>query len=173
MSYPLIAPQPDSYGTVAGVAAYVGVYTDQGEFNATTVPAYDRVVVWIDQVSDMFNIALSSSGFETPITQVDAVEAIGAMVEQLVSDLAHAANSKGRFFSQKFQLSGKSMMGQVLSEVDDWVQAHAVGFTNLGIPRVTSTLGDIGSKGMDKTGEELPPLTQRKGFGNVFRDWTT
>lgn len=173
MSYPIPTPESDSYGTVAGVEAYVGVYTDDGVFNISTVPTNVTVVHWIDQVSDMFNVALATAGFATPITQVDAAAAIAMAVEQLVADLAHYANSKGRFLSKGFQEKGGSVMGQVWKEIEDWVSAHAIGFTNLGVPRVTGTLGEIGSKSMDASGEELAPIFQRKAFGNKFTDWTT
>lgn len=172
MSYPVPAPEADSYGNVPGVAAYVGIYTDDGEFTALTTPTYARVVMWIDQVSDMFNVALASAGFSTPITQVDAAAAISAFVEQLVSDLAHAANAKGRFFTDAFQSSGGSVMGKIWDEIYDWVLAHSVGFINLGIPRVTGTIGRIGYKSVDAGGDPIYPMTQRKGFGNEFRDWT-
>jgi hypothetical protein len=172
MSYPIPSPEPDSYGTLAGVAAYVGVYSDDGEYNATTNPTNDRIVIWIDQVSDMFNVALATAGFKTPITQVDAHKAISGMVEQLVSDLVHAANSKGRFFSSKFQEQGKSMMHQIWEDIGDWITINAVGFTNLGVPRITGTIGKIGSKGTDSSGEDIVPIFQRKGFGNTFLDWT-
>jgi|WetSurMetagenome_2_1015567.scaffolds.fasta_scaffold945928_1 hypothetical protein len=172
MSYPIPTPETDSYGTVAGVEAYVGVYTDDGFFNMTTVPTNLTVIHWIDQVSDMFNVALATAGFQTPITQVDAAAAIGMAVEQLVADLAHFANSKGRFLSKGFQEKGGSVMGQVWKEIEDWVSSHSIGFINLGVPRVTGTLGIIGSKGIDAAGETITPIFQRKGFGNKFTDWT-
>jgi hypothetical protein len=172
MSYPVPTPESDSYGTVEGVAAYVGVYTDDGEFNVTTTPTNSRVTIWIDQVSDMFNIALATAGFATPITQVDARSAIAGMVEQLVSDLAHMANSKGRFFSSKFQSSGASPQGQIWKEITEWVSLHAVGFVNLGVPRVTGTIGSIGSKGYTPAGQSITPIFQRDAFGNKFIDWT-
>jgi hypothetical protein len=172
MSYPLLAPEEDSYGTVEGVAAYVGVYTDDGQFNSTTTPTHERVVIWIDQVSDMFNTALSSAGFRTPIEHTDARSAIAATVEQIVSDLVHASNSKGRFFSSGFQDRGVSILSEVWKEIEGWVSSHAVGFTNWQVGRVSGTLGKIGSKGFDESGEEMYPIFQRKGFGNFFRDWT-
>lgn len=173
MSYPVISPEPDSYGTVEGVAAYVGVYTDNGVFNSTTNPTYERIVVWIDQVSDMLNVSLSSAGFKTPINQVDAVSALAGLVEQIVSDLSHAANSKGRFFGTRFQEKGGNIMLTILKEINEWVEANSVGFTNLGVPRATGTIGKIGSKDVDASGDNMPPIFQRKAFGNEFKDWTT
>jgi hypothetical protein len=172
MSYPIPVTEQDSYGTVSGVAAYTGVYTDDGVYNVLTNPTYERVVLWIDQVSDMFNVALASAGFQTPIVQVDAKLAISAVVEQVVSDLAHAANSKGRFFTSKFQGSATSIMSQVMKDIQDWVDMNAVGLTNLGIPRVTGTIGNIGYKSHDAEGESVTPIFQRKAFGNNFTDWT-
>lgn len=173
MSYPYLpVPELDSYGDIDGVAAYVGVYTDDGDFTDDTTPSYQRVVKWIDQVSDMFNVALADAGFRTPVEQVDARAAIASMVEQLVSDLCHAANTKGRFFTKAAQDRGTNVLGTIWGEIVGWVSDHAIGFTNLGVPRVTGTLGKIGSKGMDASGEKLVPMFQRKEFGNIVKDWT-
>jgi hypothetical protein len=85
-----------SYGTAAGVAAYVGVFTASGVFSTATKPTLLQVESWIDQVSALLNTALAKRGFTVPITQADAVLAAKSLVEQLTSDLAQAANSSGR-----------------------------------------------------------------------------
>lgn len=168
----MTTPEADSYGTLEGVTSYVKVYTIAGVFSASTNPTDARVILWIDQVSDMFNVALSDAGFTPPVSQVDAVKAIGMMVEQLVSDLCHMANSKGRFFSKSVTESGKSALTIMWEEIHQWVSSNTEGLSNLGVPRTKSTIGAIGSKGFDEEGEELAPIFQRKGFGNTFTDWT-
>lgn len=163
-----MAQEADSYGTPEGVAAYVGIYTIAGSFTTATTPTLATVTRWIDQVSDVVNVALATSGFRTPITQADAKAALDMFVEQLVADLAHAANSKGRLLNQ----NGTTNYQQIGEDVLDWVSARAIGFINLGIDRATGTLGSIGSKGWDDAGEEVTYIFQRKGFGNTFDEWT-
>jgi len=127
----------NSYGTTAGVAGYVPLYTDPTAklFTAFTTPSITNVESWIDQVSAIANSALSAAGFTTPITHTDAVQAIAGLVEQLVADLCHASRSSGRFFSERSQNSSLSAMGQLRTEIFDWVENNTRGFEEWGIER--------------------------------------
>lgn len=159
-----MAQEADSYGTPEGVAAYVGVYTTGGSFTTTTQPTLGTVIRWIDQVSDALNIALASEGFETPIVQADAKAALTMEVEQLVADLVHAANSKGRLVLKK----GGIDWGQVQEDIMTWAHTRAIGFVNLGIQRSKGTLGVIGTRSTDAAGQEVGFIFSRSSYGNRF-----
>lgn len=163
--------EQDSYGSVEGVAAYARVYTHNGQFDVTTNPTHLTVINWLNQVSDLFNIALADAGFEVPVVQVDAVSSITMMVEQLVADIAAAVNSSGRFFSERAIQTGTSIMGTIRREISDWVKVNASGLELLGVPRVHSAIGKIGFKATDGKGNEIHPIFQRNAFGNRFQDW--
>lgn len=160
-----------SYGTAAGVASYVGVYTSSGSFSTSTLPTLANVESWIDQVSALLNTALAARGFTVPLTQADAVLAAKSLVEQLVSDLAHAANSSGRFFSERFLERGVSHWAVIRTDISNWVQEYASGLEELGEDRGAPASTDIGFRSSDQGGDATSPIFQRKGFGNSFQDW--
>lgn len=160
-----------SYGSAAGVAAYVGVYTKAGVFDTTTKPTLANVESWIDQVSALLNTALAKRGFSVPLTQADAKLAAASLVEQLVSDLAQAANSSGRFFSERFLERGVSNWAVIRSDISTWVEEYASGLEELGESRGTSSATTIGFRSSDNAGRETAPIFQRSQHGNRFDDW--
>ena len=160
-----------SYGTAAGVAAYVGVYTIAGAFTTATQPTLANVEGWIDQVSALLNTALAKRGFNVPLTQADAVLAAKSLVEQLVSDLAQAANSSGRFFSERFLERGVSNWSVIRNDISNWVEEYASGLEELGETRGAPNATDIGFRNSDQAGDATAPIFQRKGFGNTFENW--
>ena len=125
----------NSYGSVTDVAALCRVYTNAGAFDTTTVPTLANVESFIDQISAIVNTALAAQGFTTPITQADAKRACDSTVNQIASDLAHAANSAGRFFSERALTGGLSVMATIRKDIADWVADSATGFTELGVAR--------------------------------------
>jgi len=125
----------NSYGTAADVAALCRVYTNAGAFDTTTVPTLANVEGFIDQISALVNTALAAQGFAVPVTQPDAAIACKSMVIQIASDLAHAANSAGRFFSERALSGGLSIMATIRKDIADWVADNASGYTELGAAR--------------------------------------
>jgi hypothetical protein len=160
-----------SYGTAAGVAAYVGVFTASGVFSTATKPTLLQVESWIDQVSALLNTALAKRGFTVPITQADAVLAAKSLVEQLTSDLAQAANSSGRFFSERNLERGVSNWAIIRNDISNWVEEYASGLEELGVSRGAPTATEIGFRGSDNAGNEVTPIFQRSQHGNRFTDW--
>lgn len=160
-----------SYGTASGVAAYVGVYTSAGSFSTTTKPTLAQVESWIDQVSALLNTALAKRGFVVPMTQADAVLAAKSLVEQLVSDLAQAANSSGRFFSERNLDRGVSNWAIIRNDISNWVEEYAGGLEQLGASRGSAIATDIGYRSSDNGGNSTAPIFQRNAFGNTFKDW--
>jgi len=125
----------NSYGRASDVAALCRVYTNNGTFDATTVPTIENVESFIDQISALVNTALAAQGFTVPVTQADAEQACKSLVVQIVSDLAHASNSAGRFFSERALQGGLSIMATIRKDIADWVADNATGFTELGATR--------------------------------------
>lgn len=161
----------NSYGTAAGVAAYVGVYTVAGVFSTATKPTLANVESWIDQVSALLNTALAKRGFTIPMTQTTAVLSAASLVEQLVSDLAQAANSSGRFFSERFLERGVSNWAVIRNDISNWVEEYASGLEELGVSRGSPSATEIGFRSTDEGGNETTPIFQRKQHGNVFDNW--
>jgi hypothetical protein len=136
-----MAVSANSYGTAAGVAGYVRVYTNNGAFDTTTNPTLANVEAWINQISALVNAALASYRFDTPVTQADCVLMLTGVVEQYTSDLCYAARSTGRFFSERSLNSKAGIMGQIKNEIYDWLADNATGMENLGATRSADDSG--------------------------------
>lgn len=164
-----------SYGTAADVAALTHAYINvSGAYDATTIPTLAQVEGWIDQVSGVMNTALAGQGFAVPVTQADAVLAIKSFVVEAVTDLAHAANSAGRYFTDAALQRGVSPMASIRKEILSWVESFAEGLESLGAARTGETGGgEVLFRANDEGGNEITPIFQRKGFGNSFDNWNT
>lgn len=164
----------NSYGTASDVAAFVELYTTSGSFTTSTIPTLAQVESWIDQISALVNAALAGAGFVIPVTQSDAKLAIKSYVVQAASDLAHAANSAGRYFTDTALQRGVSPMAAIRKEILDWVETFSDGLDALGASRSSTTgAGEISFRDTDEGGDEIHPIFQRDAFGNEFENWDT
>lgn len=154
-----------SYGSVEGVAALAVRFTNAGTFDVTTNPTSATVTSWLAQISSTLNVALATAGFSVPITDSDATPALDGFVNALAADLTHAANSTGRFFSERIIENGISPMRVISNDVQAWVQANAAGLVAMGANRITSKAGQIAHRSGDEAGNVVEPLFQRDNFG--------
>lgn len=161
----------NSYGTVAAVAALVRRYTSNGSFTTTTNPALATVEGWIDTVSATLNVALAGAGFTIPVTQDDAKAALASIVVEAVADLCHAANSAGRFYTERALERGVSPMKVIRQEMMQWVEDQAAGLVALGAARTTPDAGTVAFRDTDESGDAIAPLFQREAYGNTVKDW--
>lgn len=138
-----------AYSSVEQVAALSGMWTRAGEFFdededalppvQSTQPSLTQVDTWLDQVSAQMDLALAQHWFVTPIDEISAGSAfmaVSAYVSQLVADLVHAANSSGRFFTDRAVERGITPMQQILSDLETWVNTNETGFVAMGVPQV-------------------------------------
>lgn len=139
-----------AYGSPSGVAALARAWTDNGSFTDPdaytngTNPSLTQVEDWLEEVSVLADLALASEGFTVPVVQETAVKALNIMVNALVSDLVHAANSSGRFFTDRLLETGKSPMAIINADIQDWVIKKTDGLVAMGVP-YTIDVGDQGA----------------------------
>lgn len=163
----------NSYGAASDVAALTELYTSSGSYTTGTIPTLAQVEGWIDQVSAILNAALAGQGFVVPLTQADSVLAVKSYVIQAAVDLAHAANSAGRFFTDQALQRGVNPMSAIRKEILDWVEMFADGLSALGAARSSTTgAGEIGFRDANDNGDAVPAIFQRDAFGNSFQDWS-
>ena len=126
------------YGSVSDVAALAGTYTTGGVFSTTTTPTLVQVTAWLTDVSDLMDLALAQHRFVIPIdTEIEnyakITNILSNVVVPLVADLCHAANSSGRFFTQKAIEFGLSPMKVITKDINTWVESNADGLVALGL----------------------------------------
>jgi hypothetical protein len=131
-----------SYGTTGGVAALTKRYTNgSAVFDGTTNPTSTTVTTWLAEISSMVNMALATSGFAVPITDADVTPALDGFVNAMTADLVHAANSTGRFFSERALENGVSPIKAINNDVIAWVENMAAGLVVLGATRSSPSHG--------------------------------
>jgi hypothetical protein len=159
------------YGDSRSVAALTRTYTNAGSYDSTTNPTLASVDKWLIDVSATVDVALAAAGFAIPITDVRTRLALDSFVNEAVADLCHAANSTGRFFTEKAVERGVSPMRAIRKEIFDWVQEIAPGLEALGATRTTSLLGGIAFRETDQSGAAVTPIFERKAFGDTRQEW--
>jgi hypothetical protein len=131
-----------SYGSAAGVAGFARTWTDNGAFVDADVyvtgtnPSLEQVEEWLEQVSQMVDVAFANEGFTVPVIETKVLKAIDAKVNAMVADLVHLSHHKGRLFSNRIVESGWSAEQVLESELTKWVAGKATGFQAMGVPRV-------------------------------------
>lgn len=128
----------NSYGAASQVAALSRRFTNSGSYDVTTNPTLAVVEGWIDSVSATLNASLAGAGFTIPVVQADAKAALAAIVVEAVSDLAHAANSAGRYFTDAALARGVTPMRAIRQEMKQWVEDNAAGLEALGAERLAT-----------------------------------
>jgi hypothetical protein len=147
------------------VAALSKRFTTSGTYDSSSNPTITQVETWIDQVSGMANILLAEKGFAVPVVQADCVLALQSVVVGAVNDLCQAANSAGRFFTDRALESGIDPMKVISNQMADWIGDHAEGFEAIGAARSVATVGGIGYRDGDDDGNSVSPLFGRNAFG--------
>jgi len=151
----------NSYGTAAGVVALTPRYgTTGGVFDATTRPTITTVEAQINQISGMANSILAKSGFVVPITQADAKLALTAFIEEEVAAIVEGINGSGRF-GPTTKEPGRSRFRIIMDDLEQFIEANAKGFENLGAARSGESV-QIGYS----DGDDLEPLFTRDQYGN-------
>lgn len=161
----------NTYGSATGVAALTPRFTTDGFFDLDTRPTLAQVETWLDQVSAVVNVLLAEQGIAIPVTQADAVQALAVLIENAVSDLVLAANSSGRFYSERALQSGRSPMLIIQDEMTAWIVSHVQGLVSMGVGVKSGAGRQIITRGADNNGRRVPPLTSRRGFGETYKDW--
>ncbi len=132
------------YGNAAGVAGFARTWTDNGAFLDSdayvtgTNPSLTQVEEWLEQVSQMVDVAFANSGFSVPVTAPAVLKAIDAKVNAMVADLVHLVHNKGRLLSDRIVESGRSPEEVLESDIMRWVASRVTGFEAMGVPRTVN-----------------------------------
>ena len=160
-----MAPNANAYGTVAQVAAFTRRLTNGGAYDVATNPTVAQVESWLNQISGTVNILLVEKGFAVPVTQADAKLSLESIVVAAVADLCWAANSAGRFYTERALERGVSPNSVISREIAAWIEEHSAGFEAIGVTRSSANSGRIGYREGDDAGNDVSPLFGRNAYG--------
>jgi hypothetical protein len=160
----------NSYGSAASVAALTPRFASNGSFDSSTRPTLGQVESWINMASATLNASLANVGFNVPVSQTDVKLSLDMIVVEVVADLVQAANSSGRFFTERALAAGVSPMRAVRKELDDWVSLMAPGLEGLGATRGKSALDRILFRDVDENGKDIIPIFQRDDYQDAAEE---
>lgn len=161
----------NSYGTAAGIAAFVPNYTAGGNFNAATRPTLTQVEGWIDSMSGLLNSILAEAGFTVPVTDNNVKDALDFFVNQEVASICEGVNGSGRFGPTSKQVGKQGRFALMLEDVKAFVEGNKAGFERLGAERSYDATSSIAYRDSDESGEAVTPLFERKAFGDDVMEW--
>lgn len=163
----------NSYGTSADVAALTPNWAAKGagDFDAGTNPSKARVEVLIDNVSAIANGCLANLGFTIPVADADAVLIVKQLVTETVAVLVEGIRGTGRYAPNSKAIQARGVMTLVYQDICETLSNMAFGLEQLGADRSADEAASIGYRSTDESGNETFPISQRKGFGNRFKDW--
>ena len=162
----------NSYGDILEVAALVPRWAGaSGEFDEGTRPTQRQVESIIDQVSGVVNSILAQNGFAIPVSQADAKLMLDFFVNEEVAAIVAGINGSGRFGPTSKAPGKDGRFAVILSDVQAFIAASAVGIERLGATRTYDALAGLKYRDTDESGAATFPLFQRRGFGNTDTDW--
>jgi hypothetical protein len=156
----------DSYGTVAGAAAYVQHAANElGTFDAETTPTLAQVEGFIDRQSARLNGWLAQNNYGVPVTNARAAAWLAYYAEIGAAGLIELTqrssgyddqdqNRRENKFLQEFARAQKEIASGVLA---------ALGATTTDVPGV---LFGLRVGGGTRGGQTLRPIFTRTSFGN-------
>lgn len=158
----------NSYGTVAGVAAYVGHMTNAGgTFDNTTEPTIAQVEAFLDQASDMLNGWLARAAYVIPVTQADAVKVLARYANLGAAGLCELSmRSAGYAADDENKRENKFL--KMFEQAQTYIDSGAL--AALGATVVSSSapppLAGLRVGGATLGGQALQPMFSRTMFGN-------
>jgi len=166
----------NSYGSAAGVGALVPRRSNaSGTFDGDTNPTLTVLEGWIDRISAMINAVLAADGFDIPIDNTDAPDAVlivSQFVEEEVAALVEGVNGSGRFGpTVKNKQITKSRFRMISDDIEDFIEKNKLGLERLGASRSSGLAESIGYKKTMNDGRSAFPIRTRQEHGNEFIDW--
>lgn len=158
----------DSYGTVAGVAAYVKRLTNSsGTFDATTHPTLTEVEEFINQTSDVLNGWLAKAGYVVPVTQVDAVRVLDRWSNLGSAGLVELSQRAGGYDAEDENRRENKFL-RMFEAAEAYINSGALAQlgATVNADELPSPLSGLRVGGVTDSGQRLRPIFKRRGFGN-------
>lgn len=163
----------NSYGTVAEVAALTKRYTVSGSYTTGSNPTLAEVEAMVDRISGLLNVLLAKEGFAVPVTQADCKLALADFVVGQTAMLVHGSQGHGIYAPGSERLRSTTPQRAILKEAQDFIEANASGFEQLGATRNRHATDGLACWDTDDAGNAIEPIFQRGMIGNSIVDWDT
>jgi hypothetical protein len=159
---------PNVYGSIAGVAAYVKRLTNTlGTFDTTTEPTLTEVEEFLNQASDMLNGWLAAAGYVIPVTQADAVRVLDRYANLGAAGLTELSQRAGGYDANDENRRENKFLN-MFEKAEGYIQSGALGALGAGVVSndLPSPLSGLSVGGVTADGARLRPIFKRRSFGN-------
>lgn len=156
------------YGSVPDVASLTKKYTNSGSFDGTTNPTTTQIGTMLTWLSATINVLLAGKGFVVPVVSTVVKPMLDGIVVGYAKDLVEAANSAGRFFTDK-NLRGGNPFTIINKELAMWIDSQAKGIDEAGADRTFTLTSGVMVKDLDDSGNTVEPIFQVEDYGNQRR----
>jgi hypothetical protein len=156
----------DSYGSTAEVVAFSKHLLDgQSAFNSTTRPTGTEVDKFIDRASSYLNVALSSAGLTSPITNSTGKLICDDWVVQRASEYVELTQ-RGVGYNQE-EGGRYSLFSNLRKKASEFVEENRLGFSRLGVTithQLSEGLTFTGSQDQSERSDPLDPSLEQPLF---------
>jgi len=158
----------NSYGSVAGVAAYTRrLANSSATFDTTTRPTLVEIEAFIDQCSDMLNGWCAAAGYVIPVTQADAARVLARYANIGGAGHAELAQRAGGYNADDENLRENKFLDMFM-QAEAYINSGALGA--LGAETLADSLpgalSGLRVGGTTASGQRLRPIFKRTSFGN-------
>lgn len=158
----------NSYGSVAGVAAYVRRLANSAStFDSVTRPTLTEVEEFINQCSDVLNGWLAAAGYVIPVTQDDAVRVLSRYANLGAAGHAELSQRAGGYDAEDENRRENKFLN-MFNEAHEMIESGML--AALGAATVSnnlpSPLDGLRVGGVTAGGLRLRPIFKRRSFGN-------
>lgn len=156
----------NSYGSVAGVAAYVKHMTNSsGTFDATTQPTLTEVEGFIDQMSAQLNGWLAAAGYSIPVTNAQAVQILAGYSNLGAAGLCELTQRSGGYKADA-QNNRENKFLDLFYKAQALIESGALALLGAGQTEEAGTFFGLSVGGRTRNGQRLRPIFTRTGLGN-------
>lgn len=162
-----MALDANSYGSVAGVAAYVRRLSSGGTFTASTNPTVTEVEAFLDQVSDTLNGWLARAGYVIPVSQADAVKVLARYANLGAAGHVELSQRAGGYDADDENRRENKFLA-LFKEAEKYIESGALAQLGAAVvsDELPAPLSGLRVGGTTTGGQRLRPIFTRTGFGN-------
>lgn len=163
-----MALDTNSYGSVAGVVAYVRHMTNaMGTFDSSTSPTLTEVEAFLDQSSDMLNGWLARNKYTIPVTQADCVAILSRYANWGAAGLCELS-MRNSGYSAEDENRRENKFLKLFNQAETFINSGAL--AQLGAAQTTDSLppalSGLRFGGQTRSGQALRPIFSRRMMGN-------
>jgi hypothetical protein len=155
----------NSYGTVAGTAAYCGHMLTGGTFTASTKPTLTQVEGFLDQMSARLNGWLAQAGYNYPISNSTGFLILSNFANLGAAGLCELVQASGGWDANDENRRENKFLAE-FEKAEAYIKSGALAAVGAPQDNAGGPLFGLSVGGRTRGAGRLQPIFTRTGFGN-------